>query len=84
MWSGDEEDHRDPARRQGLPDQRPPWVTPRDRRAREVALPTVPERRRTAGSGPVAAIPTLFGVSLSQPCPGRRRAPTWGPWPSSK
>ncbi len=47
--------------------------------AREAALPTVPECRRTAGSGPAAAIPALFGVSLSQHCPGRRRDPTWGP-----
>ena len=39
--------------------------------AREAALPTVPERRRAAGSGPAAAIPTLFGVSLSQHCPDR-------------
>jgi hypothetical protein len=45
---------------------------------REAALPTVPERRRTAGSGPAAAIPTLVGVSLSQHCPGRRRHPTLG------
>jgi hypothetical protein len=42
------------------------------------------ERRRTAGSGPAAALPTLFGVSLSQHCPSRRRDPTWGPWPSSE
>ena len=49
-----------------------------------LALPTVPERRLTAGSGSAAAIPTLIGVSLSQHCPGRRRHPTWGPWPSSE
>ena len=42
------------------------------------ALPTVPERRRTAGSGSAAAIPTLIGVSLSQHCPGRRRHHTRG------
>jgi hypothetical protein len=44
--------------------------------AREGALPTVPERRRTAGSGPAAALPILVGVSLSQHCPGQR--PTLG------
>jgi hypothetical protein len=36
--------------------------------------PAIPERRRTAGSSSAAALPTLVGVSLSQPCPGRRRA----------
>jgi hypothetical protein len=46
--------------------------------------PAIPERRCTAGSGSAAALPTLVGVSLSQPCPGRRRAPTWAPWPSSE
>jgi len=30
---------------------------------REAARPTVPERRLTAGSGPAAVIPTMFGVS---------------------
>ena len=60
-----------------------PGYTTRSR-AREAALPTVPERRRTAGSASAAAIPTLIGVSLSQHCPGRRRHPTWGPWPSSE
>jgi hypothetical protein len=84
MCSGGGEDDPAPARRQGHTDDRPPRVTPRDRRAREAALPTVPERRRTAGSGPAAAIPTLLGVSLSQHCPGRRRHPTWGQWPSSE
>ena len=42
------------------------------------------ERRRTAGSGPAATVPTLFGVSLSQHCPARRLDPTWGLWASSK
>ena len=79
MCSGGEEDHPAPAKRHRLPEHRPPRVTPRDRRAREAALPTVPERRRTASSGPAAAIPTLFGVSLSQHCPSRRLDPTWGP-----
>src|SRR5713101_8252449 len=51
---------------------------------RDPDLKSVLERRRTAGSGPAAAISTLFGVSLSQHCPGRRRDPTWGPWPSSE
>src|SRR5439155_9456395 len=50
---------------------------------REAAHPHRSEPRLTAGSGPAAAIPTLFGVSLSQTCPGRRRAPTWGPWLST-
>ena len=50
---------------------------------REAALPTAPERRRTASSGPAAVVPTLFGASLSQHCPGRRRDPTLGLWPSS-
>jgi hypothetical protein len=68
--------HPDPARRQGHPDHRPPWVTPRDRRARGAALPIVPERRRAAGSGLAAVVPTLFGVSLSQHCPGQRLSPT--------
>jgi potassium-dependent mechanosensitive channel len=35
-------------------------------------LKSVLERRRTAGSRPPAAVPTLFGVSLSQHCPSRR------------
>jgi hypothetical protein len=39
---------------------------------------TVPEPRRTVGSGPVAVVPSLFGVSLSQHCPARRLDPTWG------
>ena len=47
MCSGGGEDHPAPARRQGHTDHRPPRVTPRDRRAREAALPNVPER----GSG---------------------------------
>ena len=34
MCSGGEEEHPDPARRQGLLDHRPPPVRPRDRRAR--------------------------------------------------
>jgi hypothetical protein len=59
-------------------------VTPRDRRDARPPSPTVPERRRTAGSGPAAAIPTMLGVSISQHCPGRRLDPTWEPWPSSE
>ena len=43
---------------------------------REAALPTAPERRRTASSGPAAVVPTLFGASLSQHCPSRRLDPT--------
>ena len=84
MCSGGGEDHPAPASRQGHTDHRPPRVTPRERRAREAAVPTVPERRRTAGSCPAAVLPTLVGVSLSQHCPGRRRHLTWGPWPSSE
>ncbi len=44
---------------------------------REAALPTVPEPRLTAGSGPAAVVPTIFGVSLSQHCPGRRLDPIY-------
>jgi hypothetical protein len=66
MYSGGGEDHPASARRQGHTDHRPPRVTPRDRRARQAALPTVPERRRTAGSGPAAAIPTLIGEVSTQ------------------
>ena len=83
MGSGGGEDHPDPARRPRTP--RPPPF-PGSHHAideRQAALPTVPERRRTAGSGPAAAVPTPFGVSLSQHCPGWRGDPTWGPWPSS-
>src|SRR5215813_3155841 len=39
MYSEGGEDHPAPARRQGHTDHRPPRVTPRDRRAREAALP---------------------------------------------
>ena len=83
MCSGGEEDNPAPAKNAkdsqstGLP------VSHHAIAARAAALPTVPERRRTAGSGLPAGIPTLFGVSLSQDCHGRRRHPTWGPWPSS-
>src|SRR5215472_4284252 len=65
---------------------RPPPLPGHFTRSRRASppSPTVPERRRTAGSGPAAAVPTLLGVSLSQHCSGRRRAPTWGPWPSSE
>jgi hypothetical protein len=46
---------------------------------REAALFTVPEHRRTAGSGPAAALPTRFGVSISQHCHGQRPGLPWGP-----
>jgi hypothetical protein len=72
-----------PGRPQGHPDHCS-RVTPRDRRDARPPSPTVPERRRTAGSGPAAAVPTMLGVSISQHCPGRRLDPTWEPWPSSE
>src|SRR5439155_5999380 len=42
---------------------------------------TVPERRLPAGSGPAPVVPTMFGVSISPHCPGRRLDPTWGHGP---
>jgi hypothetical protein len=74
MNSGGEEDHPDPARPYELPGgHRPSWVTPRDRRARG-HLPTVPERRRTAGQRSSPRLPypvryiTLSALSRSASC----------------